>query len=437
MYTQSPRPGVSQTILPSRARGVMTSSQGRAAQSAKALTLSDLHALVVKLEARLVVQEEKITVLQRENSELWQEVHRLKGPRFPVEIFLFIVDSARDDKEALKTFSLVCKSWMPITRNILFARISLSAMFWYVKIKPGQILNSPHCTVFPHVRTINIDGSMDDGSDHHASRENNWMDDVLVHMAKFTALTSLELYTLGSWDLDAIDRAISRSRKRGIRRLDLYHPVYLTMSQIAVFISKFTDLTTLECGEIDRSWEEDALTDFLGTNELLVAPPSSITKLIILLDWFTDLHLGGFINRFGGSLSHIKLSISGHDADTVQFLESKYLATLSQLKSIVLTFSESAYDCLPQTFVQLPPSIEEITLFLINIRDPDQLSRRERAATWSQLDRTLVETKFSSLRSLSIVCGHMFAENEKHMRRILPKLLPHFAKKQILTIKFE
>ncbi|KAJ7807801.1 hypothetical protein B0H14DRAFT_3152284 [Mycena olivaceomarginata] len=107
------------------------------------LALGDLHVLVVKLEARMGVQEKKIAVLEQENSELWQEIHRLKGPRLPLEIFLLIVGSARDDKKALKTFSLVSKSWMHIAREVLFAKISLRG------VKPLPFLNNPHCTIFP------------------------------------------------------------------------------------------------------------------------------------------------------------------------------------------------------------------------------------------------------------------------------------------------
>ncbi|KAJ7670737.1 hypothetical protein DFH06DRAFT_1369783 [Mycena polygramma] len=445
---------------------------------AKALTLSDLHALVLSLEARLVAQDEKITVLERENSELWKEVHRLKGPRFPREIFAMIVESARDDKKALTTFSLVCKSWMPITRNILFSRISSNAMFWLVKIELGPILNGPHCTVFPHVQTITVgDGDVsarqghvggdveDDGSPEFAFREDTWMDDIFVHMPNFTALKALELYTLGLGDLDAIDRALSLSTKRAIRRLDLYHLEDLILSEIADFISKFTDLTTLQCGDMCRSWEQDSdgSTDF-ATDELLVAPPSSITKLDItpdtpeylawdpssVLKWFTDFHRGiiesvipgnlpvshpaefeRFINRFGCSLSHIKLSGFSNNE------HAGYLRTLSQLKSIALVALEPAFECLPQMFAQLPPSTEEITLFLTYFWDCEDLSQRECPATWREVDRTLTETKFSSLRCLSIVCNGMQTGKENRTRRILQTFFPRIEKKRFLRIDFE
>jgi hypothetical protein len=262
---------------------------------------------------------------------------QLKGPRFPLEIFFLIVNSARYDDEALKTFSLVCKSWMPITREILFARISLIAVCWSGKVKPVPILNNPHCTVFPHVRAITIDYSNDLGSGY---LEPTWLDDYLVHMPKFTALTSLELYSLREWNLVAIDRALPPARKRGIRGL-LIVPEWLDMSAIAAFVSNFTDLKTLKFGEMHEADDEDALTYLLGTNKPLVPPPSSLMKLVFsssghlssaMLKWCTDLHSGvikslfphnlptehpvifrDFIDRFGASLSDIRLFIRGND----------------------------------------------------------------------------------------------------------------------------
>ncbi|KAJ7892440.1 hypothetical protein B0H13DRAFT_2665688, partial [Mycena leptocephala] len=270
MYTQSPRFGIPHAAPSRRAREATV--QGRAAQSARPLTLSDLHTLVVNLEARMVVQEEKIAELQQDNSNLWQEIHRLKGPRFPLEIFFSIVNSARDDKKALKTFSLVCRSWLPITRKILFARISLTRY-------PTLILDNPHCTVFPHVRAITIDGSTDWGDDLPSGLMGfKWLYNFLVHMPKFTALTSLTVHELaGSSNFDAIDRAIPPAMKRRILVLQISHPV-LTISAIAAFISNFTELTTLECGEIyvHRDFEGDPLEYLLGTNETLDPPPSSI-----------------------------------------------------------------------------------------------------------------------------------------------------------------
>ncbi|KAF7342930.1 hypothetical protein MVEN_01722700 [Mycena venus] len=470
MYTQSTRIGRSQAIPNHRARG--GTPQGRGAPSASALTLSGLHALVANLESRMLAQEKKIALLEQENSglearmvaqekkiavleensDLWQEIHRLKGPRFPPEIFLLIINSARGDEEALKTFSLVCKSWMSITREILFARITLSAVCWSGKVKPVPILNNPHCTVFPHVRAIIIDYSTTMGA---GFLEPTWIDDYLVHMPKFSALTSLELYSLRPVYLDAINRAMPPTKKRGILRLVLY-PEWLEMSAIAAFVSSFTDLKTLRCGGMDES-----LTYWLGANEPLVPPPSSLTKLVLgdsghlssaVLKWCTDLHSGvikslsphelptkhpvifrDFIHRFAASLSDICLPIRGNGG-AVHFLNAQYFTTLSHLRSIMLHFwdFELQLAWLPTIIAQLPPSIEDIGFFT---PDLDPLSCHKSAAIWFQLDHALLGGTLPSLRSLTIVCDLFWKEKEALVKEMWPQLLPRFAEKRVLAVK--
>ncbi|KAJ7215029.1 hypothetical protein GGX14DRAFT_392285 [Mycena pura] len=290
MHTQRPRFGTPQAAPNPRAREAHeATAQGRAAQSARPLTLNDLHTLVVSLNSRMLEQEkkitvleDKITVLQQENSDLWQEIHRLKGPRFPLEIFFSIVNSARDDKKALKTFSL---------------------------------------TNFP--------------------------------------------------------------------------------------------ATDLHSGVIKSLSPHILPTEYPVT--------------------FRD-----FSHHFGGSLSDIKLSISGKDG-AVEFIDSQYFATLSQLKYIVLDLWEFKLllPWLPKIITQLPSSMEEITLDLIDFESPDQLSLHKSAAIWSQLDRILLGAKLPSLRSLTIVCNRLREEEETLMKAMGPQLLPCFAKKRILAIKFK
>jgi hypothetical protein len=115
---------------------------------------------------------------------------------------------------------------------------------------------------------------------------------------------------------------------------------------MAAFISNFTDLTTLTCGEMYGVWGPPILAHFLPINNALpvVPPPSSITKLTIshkgsghpgpilsnILKWFIDLHSGvidsfstddvstsrsaefrDLVVRFGPSLSRIELPFLG------------------------------------------------------------------------------------------------------------------------------
>ncbi|KAJ7306192.1 hypothetical protein DFH08DRAFT_1088978 [Mycena albidolilacea] len=340
-------------------------------QSAETPTLGDLHALVVRLEIRMAAQENKIAVqenkiavleqenseLWQENSELWQEIHRLKGPRLPLEIFSLIINSARDDKKTLKAFSLVCRSWMCITREIVFARIPLDVrqvMRWNYKHELLPLLDNPRCTLFPHVRALDIsmEGGIplstqgDDYGDNDSEDDGDsdkpmtvWLDHFLLHIHKFTAVTSFALHidaTDRSGHLDTIAQAMPPSMSRTIRELTIDQRYGLRMSALTAFISNFTNLTKLTCGEL-YGVEDDGWPDLLDTNEVLPPPPSSITKLVFthfpgrpahtVLKWFTDLHAGDieslvaydlqtehpvefrhFIDRFGMSLCELGMS---------------------------------------------------------------------------------------------------------------------------------
>ncbi|KAJ7143923.1 hypothetical protein C8R44DRAFT_864936 [Mycena epipterygia] len=452
----------------------------RDASGASKMSLNDVYALVKSMEARMVEQEtrlqtqaEEILALKRDNSELWQEIHRLKGPRFPFEIFSTIILSI-GEKQALKTFSLVSRGWMSVTRGVLFKRIRHSAIFWNARIQPMPILNNEHCTVFPYVQTIQIEGSTDDGSGHPPICRADWMDDFLRLIPKFVALHSLELYRLDPWDLQGIQRSMPQSIWNNIKEVSIEWPEECYMSEFAVFISMFTALETLSTGSQYSQYAGDS-----ESTKGLVSPPSSIKELsfwgsssdgfvaLAILKWFVDLHSGmidaidlnhlplksveieRFLTRFGSTLSKTKFKISG-DEGAVQILHSGYCAALPQLKSIQLdfwqqTFSYSYFDksflskieWLPKILALLPPSIEEIILSM----EPNQVSPTESAApehklgtiSWFQLDQSLTGSQYPSLRILKIrMSPRYYPELEQHMEEMWPKLLPICARKGIL-----
>ncbi|KAJ6521445.1 hypothetical protein DFH09DRAFT_215515 [Mycena vulgaris] len=444
------------------------------------MTLSDVYALVKSMEARMVaqetklqVQQEEILVLKRDNSELWQEIHRLKGPRFPFEIFSLIIVSMRD-KKALATFSLVSRGWMSVARGVLFKRISHFAMSWLAEINHMPILNNEHCTIFPYVQTIEIHGSMDVASENPQTWQPDWMDDFLRLVPKFVALRSLELCYLDLCDFQRIQRSMPQSMKNNIKEMWIDWPQD-DMSEFAVFVSTFTALETLSSGSGDSWYGEPSES----TQDLVSPPPSSIRELSFrnsdpnvtptVLKWFANLHsgiidsidlhnipfektveFGHFLTRFGSNLSKIKFTISG-DGGAVEFLRSGYCAALPQLKSIQLdfwqqTFSYSYFDksflstieWLPKILALLPPSIEETILSM----DPNHVFPGESAASqhkfgtinWSRLDQSLTGSQYSSLRILKIRmprCYYM-EEVDQYMEEMWPKLLPICARKGIL-----
>jgi hypothetical protein len=182
----------------------------------------------------------------------------------------------------------------------------------------------------------------DDGESEDADDDENpmtaaaWLDHFVLHIDKFTALSSLKLHTSETFSsryLGVIAGAMPPTLKRAIRELEIGQYQWdVGMSALTSFISHFTNLTTLAIrGELYR----------LDTNEVLSPPPSSITKLVFTpwggslrtaLKWFTDLHAGDikslvaaelptshpvefrhFIDRFGMSLCELGMSFSGNN----------------------------------------------------------------------------------------------------------------------------
>ncbi|KAJ7724713.1 hypothetical protein DFH07DRAFT_854584 [Mycena maculata] len=418
-----------------------------------------MEARMTAQEAKLQAQEEKILVLERDNSELWQEIHRLKGPRFPFEIFSAIILST-GDKKTLTTFSLVSRGWMSVTRRVLFKRIYHDAMF------PGRIplvsiLDNDHCTVFPYVQTIKVDGSTNQFTDPE------WMNDFLPFIPKFVALHSLEVYRLSRQDIQKVQCSMPQSMKNNIKEVVINSGAAFHMPEFAAFVSMFTALETLT--SVNSNSEEE----FPEFPPSLVSPPSSIRELLFrssypndhfVLKWFVDLHSGiidsidprllpfkrpvefrRFLTRFGSTLSKIKFKISG-DEDAGQFIDSGYCAALPQLKSIELGCWQQNFprtiEWLPKILALLPPSIEEIILCIQAKLSPGERAPLEQklGTNWSRLDQSL--SGYPSLRTLKIrmSLGHYVYPEEpeeeliikQEMEEMWLRLLPICARKGIL-----
>ncbi|KAJ6462410.1 hypothetical protein DFH09DRAFT_1228124, partial [Mycena vulgaris] len=348
-------------------------ARGASGASPSRMTLSDIHvhALVKNMEACMVVQEtklktqEEILVLKRDNSELWQEIHRLKGPRFPFEIFSSIICSM-GEKKALATCSFVSRGWMSVTRGILFKRISPFRMFWLSKIELMPILNNEHCTVFPY-----------------------WIQRSMPQSIKNNIKKPSKPCHLGAkihWT------GVSESPQ------GLFSPPPSNIKELSFRISGPNDLvlpTVLK-------WFVDLHSGIIDS----IDPHDLPLK--------KSVEFGRFLTRFGLTLFKIKFKISG-DEGAVQSLCSGYLP---QLKSIQLDFWQQtfSYSYFDKSFLSTIEGLPKILALL-----PPSMAIEEKSATpqhklgtinWSRLDQLLTGSQFPSFRILKIRMSYEYCPQE-------------------------
>ncbi|KAJ6476604.1 hypothetical protein DFH09DRAFT_1342353 [Mycena vulgaris] len=240
-----------------------------------------------------------------------------------------------------------------------------------VKIKPVPILNTEHCTIFPYVQTIEIDGSMEDGI--APMRWRDWMDDFLRLIPKFVSLRSLELYYLDARDCQGIQRSMPQSIKNNIKEVSIDLSPY-NMSEFAAFVSMFTALESLS---YVRGYPWHGVSE--STQGLASPPPLSVRELLFGSSDQDDPVAPTVLNCLSFQATRVQFNFSAHAASP-------------QLKSIQLdfwqqTFSYSYFDkaflstieWLPKILALLPPSIEEIILFVELLPVSPQRERCSRA----------------------------------------------------------
>ncbi|KAJ7155224.1 hypothetical protein C8R46DRAFT_1117248 [Mycena filopes] len=359
------------------------------------------HALSVRgMEQKLLAQEKELVALKRENLELWQEIRRLKGPRFPFEIFSAIIMSS-GDKKALKMFSLVSRGWMSVARKVLFQRICYVDLQLapravrrpgYFDLQPAprmpQIVHSlPHvkaahslpnllkdhnCTLAPHVQRLEL------GAIAHAHKplprngmvlNREWMNEFLPLIPRFVALRSLDLYHLIPRDLRSLLGVMRRHRMQdNITELAITSSYAYSLPQLATDLSGFTRLKTLSYTN-QGAWSGDFTED-------IVRPSRSITTLVLrslsssdvsslsslsILRWFVSRHsgiistlhvadvafeypveFGHFLTRFGPTLLDLRFDIGAGPEIAEYFIRSDWCAALQHLKSFRVYFRNSA-----------------------------------------------------------------------------------------------
>ncbi|KAF5383137.1 hypothetical protein D9615_005034 [Tricholomella constricta] len=114
--------------------------------------------------------------------------------RIPTEVFSIIIDRiARFDVPTLRVCSLVCKTWLAVSRSHLIPTLSLNAKNTKSFLR---LLNSPHATISRGVHHVSVQGDSDAIS-HRKSRESRiYPVDMIINGGTLTCDESLLLRSL-------------------------------------------------------------------------------------------------------------------------------------------------------------------------------------------------------------------------------------------------
>ncbi|KAF8217499.1 hypothetical protein K438DRAFT_1746803 [Mycena galopus ATCC 62051] len=344
--------------------------------------LSDVHALVVKLQACLVAQEEKIAFLQQENAKLWQEI---------IQVIKFggIVPETVQNPRWLKDF---------LPHLPKFRRLTTLALQSMSKVQDFEAID----------RDLPLATKQQIHELQFRYTENITMSAFGAFISQFTNLTVLTIW----WTRLEHNKDESLvPPPSSIKKL-----FFVGAPEDSPALKWFTDL------------HYGVLESFYTDTMQLLQPAI----------------FGPFACRFGATLSEMKLEMVTAlcEEEFDNFIDSRDFIVLREfkaLKRIVMGSCIEDLDKLSKMLAELPQSIQEICIRLWNGGGHDAFSNLESfAASCSQLDRTLAGTKLPCLRKLAIEIPPTLKAEEciDVTRNLSPQILPCCAQNQNLTIDF-
>ncbi|SJL11125.1 uncharacterized protein ARMOST_14528 [Armillaria ostoyae] len=279
-------------------------SAGNSSSRAPQVTLSSLASLVSSLKQQQEMQSTEIgriknriqrlekenEDLRAENSDLWNEINKIKGPRFPPELFDRFIDFLHHDNEALKACSLVCRAWIPASRFHLFEHIYFAVLS--NRRRMVELLDSSFCTLFKYVREITVDGNIDDG--HPVPMMGiplSWLQPLAQYLDRFTGVTVLCLRCITTASIRYIINS-PRFTSR-ITNLMLYGIVCSTFNDLPYVLSYFSKLeiltydvhfcdilTTDDCSDCGMDYMADMYAETLAIDGSPYPPPATLQVIV-------------------------------------------------------------------------------------------------------------------------------------------------------------
>ncbi|KAF8970215.1 hypothetical protein BDZ97DRAFT_1725414 [Flammula alnicola] len=194
------------------------------------------------------------------------------------EVYSIILGNFCTSKQGLSSFSLVCKSWLSLCRDYLFAEVNYHADF------ARLLASSTHAalTIGPHIRKVTLKGPVLDHEMKHR---------ILDSILCLPGLTALHVERFG-WDSTISLPSESPSFQR-LFILNLRSTNFPSFAALAEFLDLFSALQELSLDDV--SWEAlGCLSAEKEFTEGTTLKPSSLKKLRsmfchnrILLNWLS------------------------------------------------------------------------------------------------------------------------------------------------------
>lgn len=247
-------------------------------------------------------------------------------PRIPPEIQQMIVDLLSDDKDALRTCSLVDQAWLHLSRRHLFASVHL------LKDRCESfrhLCHSPRGTVAPYISAISISSPKDAD---YMNESASFFLDLVPYLPPLPAVTSLEISSL-SWQ-DASQQCLSFMARcfSNLTELCIHLVEFRHSQQVLDLLSCFQMLEKISIGATFATEDQasssipppnlrhlrvlrlrvgmhgsgafrDIISWFIPTNGL----PAIQTLSIAALDASLFLVVGSLLRGLGSTLKHLDI----------------------------------------------------------------------------------------------------------------------------------